>query len=1402
MKKKTFIIITCVMIILGLGTQVHAFSFGDAINSVLRAVGMGISIGQMDISKNTDEPVIATLSDNDTKITVSGNGEMKDFANDEEWISDDIKRKLKEVVIEDGVTNIGSRAFNSCIALESLTLGKDVKSIGISSFENCKSLTTLETPNSTSSIGASAFRNCSGLTDLKLTGKIDVIGGAAFEDCKKLSNIQIIKGITNIETLAFSDCDSLINLEISNNVVNIGDMVFYCCKNLKNVIIPESVETIGEDAFTGCESLNEISVSDANENYLSENGILFNKSKTEIIKYPPAKISDSYTIPTSVKTITNNGFEHTVNLKNISIPSNVTKIEDHAFCKSGITSLNLPNSIESIESFCFSYCNGLINVKLPNSISKIDNGTFRDCENLSEIEISSSVESIDVSAFLNCYKLNKIKVDSNNTNYLSENGILFNKDKTKIIMYPRGKTEKRYVIPDTVVEIGYKAFDAVSAIKDILIGNTVTKIEWNAFSGCKNLNKIIIPKTVNTIGEFVINNRKDIYVYYEEETDAIKGMKESATYSEVVFLPLSERGTDISKNSDRSVYANLTDNDTKLTIEGIGEVKNYSDSDVPWNDSKNKIITVDIGEDIINVGNNMFKNHSNIQSINLPNSIETIGSSSFDGCSSLKEIRIPNGVKSILSTAFQGCSSLTSVEIPDSVEKIENSVFKDCSNLKSIKLTGNVKSIEPSTFKNCSSLTDVEIPQGITTIKFEAFKGCSNIKSLSLPTSITEIGDNIIDNKDTITVYYESETDAITNMKNDIAYSNVKFVMGDKIKPVVELEINLNEKKDEATATITSNEEIQPIDGWSLSTNKKKLTKTYKENKTETVTVKDLAGNEVSVEVKVEGIIEKKVESISVKNLPTKTNYYLGGENLDLSGGKITVTYNDKTTEDIDMTNSKVLNSGFSNSTVGKKTITLTYEGKTTTFEVEVIAKSVTGITVKTKPSKLLYIQGIENLNLSGGKITVTFSDNTTEDIDMTNSKVTSSKFDNTKVGKQTITLTYEGKTTTFDVDVIVKTVTGITVKTKPSKLSYIQGSENLNLSGGKITATYSDNTTEDIDMTSSKVTSSKFDNTKVGKQTITLTYEGKTTTFDVDVIAKTVTGITVKTKPSKLSYIQGSENLNLSGGKITATYSDNTTEDIDMTSSKVTSSKFDNTKVGKQTITLTYEGKTTTFDVDVIAKTVTSITVKSKPTKIKYIQNYESLDLTGGKITVTYNNNTSEDIDMTNSKVSKSGFSNSTVGNKTITLTYEGKTTSFDVEIIGTEYIFKSSGDYLINDNKYVINVQPSTILSNFKKQLNDGVQCTVRENNTSISDNSTIKTSQQISVGNNTYKMVVKGDVNGDGIADIRDIMQINKHRLNKTKLENEYLKAGDVNEDGVSDIRDLMQINKYRLGKITNL
>ena len=363
------------------------------------------------------------------------------------------------------------------------------------------------------SIGDYAFYDCTGLTSITIPDSVTSIGNSAFGWCRYLRSITIGNGVTSIGNSTFGNCGRLTSITIPDSVTSIGNSAFSSCTSLTSIIIPDSVTSIGDSAFSSCTSLTSIDVDDGNSTYSSEDGVLLNKDKTEIIYFPKGKKGEYYipdsvtyigesvfsgctgltsiTIPDSVTSIGHGTFYDCTGLTSITIPDSVTSIGICAFsgCK-GLTNINIPDSVASISESAFSSCTGLTSITIPKSVKYIENGTFSGCTGLTNITIPDSVTSIDERAFYGCTGLTSITIPDSVTS-IGEGAFSSCTGLTSVN------------IGNSVTSIGYSAFSSCTDLTSVNIGNSVTSIGDYAFSRCTGLTSITIPSSVTTINEYV-----------------------------------------------------------------------------------------------------------------------------------------------------------------------------------------------------------------------------------------------------------------------------------------------------------------------------------------------------------------------------------------------------------------------------------------------------------------------------------------------------------------------------------------------------------------------------------------------------------------------------------------------------------------------------------------------------------------------------------------------------------------------------------------------------------------------------------------------------------------------------------------------------------------------------------
>jgi hypothetical protein len=470
------------------------------------------------------------------------------------------------------VVAIGDFAFDGCTATNIL-ISSNVVSLGWQAFERCYSLTAIDIPDSITNIGDLAFSGCTNLSNVAIGSNVVSIGEFAFDDCTRLAAVFVPGNVAVIGTFAFQLCSGLTNVLISNGLGSIADNMFAGCGKLNSISIPNSVTNIGAQAFAGCRNLSNL------------------------------------IIPSSVINIGEGAFEDCLSLSSIEIPQNVSSIGESVFT----TCLNLTNISVSPDNLSYGSSNGILfdkslatllvypgglkgNFTVPNAVTNIGDGAFLGCVDLTNVTIPESIVHIGTSAFAACPNLNNISVSKDNGQYSSAGGVLFNRDRTTLLVYPQGKTGG-YAIPHSVTDIGSNAFGNCVKLSHITIPKGVLSIESGAFSSCLSLAEISIPEGVTNIG------------YNAFMGCGLKG----------ITLPSSI--TEISSGMLEGCR-----NLANITIpNGVGSIDGFA-----------------------------FALCGNLRSVVIPDSVTNIGNNAFGTCGHLTNIIIPASVIRIEGSAFFG----------------------------------------------------------------------------------------------------------------------------------------------------------------------------------------------------------------------------------------------------------------------------------------------------------------------------------------------------------------------------------------------------------------------------------------------------------------------------------------------------------------------------------------------------------------------------------------------------------------------------------------------------------------------------------------------------------------------------------------------------------------------------
>ena len=354
------------------------------------------------------------------------------------------------------------------------------------------------------------------------------------------------------------------------------------------------------------------------EALVDEWGVEYSKDGRKLLKVP-RELSGAYSVKVGTRIICDNAFTWCRSLSDIVIPDSVTSIGIGAFFNcSSLSNIVIPDSVTSIGGAAFLTCRSLSSIVIPNSVTSIGDSVFRGCSSLSEIVIPDSVTSIGIGAFGGCASLQYLsipksviclngnpfynmngKLECLSPNFIYEDDVLFNKDKSKIISF-RNQSVESYVIPSCVTSIGNRAFSCCSSLSKIVIPSSVNSIGNSAFSGCSSLSEVVIPSSVNSIGN--------------------RAFSDCSSLSKIV-IPTS--------------------------VTSIGD----------WAFSGCSYLSeVVIPSSVTSIGGWAFKDCGSLSTIVIPSSVTSIGDSAFYGCDSLSEIVIPSSVTSIGDWTFNGCN--------------------------------------------------------------------------------------------------------------------------------------------------------------------------------------------------------------------------------------------------------------------------------------------------------------------------------------------------------------------------------------------------------------------------------------------------------------------------------------------------------------------------------------------------------------------------------------------------------------------------------------------------------------------------------------------------------------------------------------------------------------------------
>ena len=743
----------------------------------------------------------------------------------------DDKKLITDLVIPDSVTSIGKYAFYNYTSLKSVTFHNNITSIGNSSFYGCSGLTSIEIPDSITTIGESAFSGCDLSNPVLFKGSAPSMADSTFKNSIEFyiysanknswtfpkytgNRVWIIdipddvsdldENYRNSQGILFTlneDGSATVGNDSStdNNsllrdffhilipeyvikdgkkypVTTIGHKAFSKFDYLETITISKNVRTIEKDAFDGCSVLNRISVDSQNPSYSNdENGVLFNKSKSQLIRYPEGNQSNSYVVPDSVVSILEGAFNGAKNLEELTIPfvggfssSSPSKAScfGYIFGISSYTGGTATRQYYNSSNYSTNY--------IPTSLKKvtvkggqIQYGAFYNCTNITELIFEEKVTYIGQNALAGCSLLSKLTIP-----FIGDS----DKSQGSSYQYPLGYIFGRYYSGNySYISDGYysvsqqypassstqyttSTYYIPSSLKELTVLSS--RINYGALSNCTGIERVNAPNLTQIAARAFYN---------------CSALGEFNTTSGIDQIP------------DYAFYGCSALESLKLkdTSTAIGEYALYNCS---------SLTDLAIPSMCTSIGKYAFYGCSNLESIKIPLQVTAINEYTFYGCTSAKDITIPSKVNSIGKYAFYNCTKLEKINYKakkcsnissgdnpfyyagSNAEKCEiyigtevtsipsylfcnatgatsivfdpacqctsigDSAFYGLSKLESVNLPYTVASIGASAFYGCSSLTGLELPIKLKTIGNTSFKNCSSLNVLTIPSEITSIG--------------------------------------------------------------------------------------------------------------------------------------------------------------------------------------------------------------------------------------------------------------------------------------------------------------------------------------------------------------------------------------------------------------------------------------------------------------------------------------------------------------------------------------------------------------------------------------------------------------------------------------------------------------------------------------
>ena len=582
----------------------------------------------------------------------------------------EVPRSLKEYVVT-GTTPLPEGAFSGLETLERLTLPEGLAAIPRDICSGADALREVNIPSTVTSIGEYAFAYTS-LAEATLPAHVTSFGDAIFVGCRQLARLTVEEGVGELPSGVVANCHALKTVVIPPTVTNIARMALLDCTALEEVRIPASVKNVGLHSFLHCTSLARTCYSGSLVDWFS---ISFESADAnplynggELITSDGVRRRDLQ-LPEGVDTLNLYALDALTNRTTVALPSTLTHIPAEAFAGQGwLKTIEIPSRVTSVGDRAFARCTGLSSVTWSPNTSEMGDAVFSCCTNLTSVTIPAGVTALGTGTFTGCTKL------------------------------------KTLAVPEGIVEIP----DRFCSHEPVVTNRTQTgSSSWYVtydFYG-PNLTSFVIPSTVRRIGA---------NAFY---------------YNSLATLGLPSRLEEIGPGAFcGNPIASLK---TPPALRTIG--------DGAFMECRS-LVSVQLNEALVSIGSSAFAECRSLASLQLNEGLESIGSSAFRYCQKLKSFTTPSTVSNLGSQLLYECAQLERIDLTCRIAKLPDDLCHWNTNLTEVVYSDDVRELGRGTFYGCTRLKHVKVPAQATSIPADCFSSCYELDLETLPGTVTNIG--------------------------------------------------------------------------------------------------------------------------------------------------------------------------------------------------------------------------------------------------------------------------------------------------------------------------------------------------------------------------------------------------------------------------------------------------------------------------------------------------------------------------------------------------------------------------------------------------------------------------------------------------------------------------------------